>query len=44
LIAVQARPLIEKINARLEPLALALPTAARMLQTALAQVEAPVAV
>ncbi len=44
LIALRVTPLIERINSRLEPLALVLPSAARMLQSALAESDAPVEV
>ncbi|HEX4349540.1 MAG TPA: hypothetical protein VH251_04105, partial [Verrucomicrobiae bacterium] len=44
LIAAHAKPLVEKINGRVEALARPLPTAGQMLQAALSEVAAPVGV
>ena len=41
LIAARAQPLLEKINARLEPLSRVLPTASQMLEAALSEADAP---
>jgi glycosyltransferase involved in cell wall biosynthesis/predicted Zn-dependent protease len=43
LIALRAKPLLEQINGRLELLARPLPTASKMLQSALAEAETPLA-
>lgn len=43
LIGVRAKPVIEKINSRLNPLAQTLPAAAEMIQNALAESDVPVA-
>jgi glycosyltransferase involved in cell wall biosynthesis/ADP-heptose:LPS heptosyltransferase/predicted O-methyltransferase YrrM/Tfp pilus assembly protein PilF len=44
LIAAGAKPMLESLNARLEPLAKILPAAAQMLNAALTEAEAPLAV
>jgi len=44
LLTLHVRPVVEKINGGLEPLARVLPTAAQMLRAALTEASAPAAV